>query len=242
MSNHAPSPVPLHVAIVMDGNGRWAKGRGLPRTAGHKAGADAVRRVLTAARDTGVKYLTLFAFSTENWSRPETEVSTLMGLLRQYLRGEGAELHKNNVRLRVVGFRDRMPADVVRTIEQIEHLTEKNTGAVLTLAIDYGGRADIVQAVKRIVDAGLPADAIDETVLNAFLLTAGLPDPDLIIRTSGEQRVSNFLLWQGAYAEFYFTDTLWPDFDETAFAAALAAFAGRERRFGAVTTASGKAG
>ena len=216
----------------MDGNGRWAQARGLPRTDGHKAGAESVRRAVNAAQELGVKYLTLFGFSTENWQRPEHEIAILMGLLRHYLRGEAAELHKNNIRLRVAGFRDRLPADVVKTIEQMEQLTAKNTAGNLTIALDYGGRQDIVQAVKRLMESGVPADAVDEQLVDKFLLTAGLPDPDLVIRTSGEQRISNFLIWQAAYAEFYFTDVLWPDFNKSDFALAITEFNKRERRFG----------
>lgn len=232
--------VPKHVAIVMDGNGRWAKERGLPRLAGHKAGAEAVRRTIKAAQAAGVANVTLFGFSTENWARPKDEVNGLMLLLRQYLLGEGAELHKNNIRLRVIGFRERMPVDVVKSIQQIEALTHKNTSGTLTLALDYGGQQDVVQAVQRIVEAGIPAEAVNASVLESFLLTAGLPPVDLFIRSSGEQRLSNFMLWNLAYAELYFTPTLWPDFNEDTFNQALNAFQNRDRRFGALAPQRGE--
>ncbi|HTV88520.1 MAG TPA: polyprenyl diphosphate synthase, partial [Stellaceae bacterium] len=207
---------PRHVAIIMDGNGRWAKARGLPRIAGHRRGAEAVRRTLVAAGELGIPYLTLFGFSSENWRRPLDEIDDLMGLLRHYLRGEIAELHKNAVRLRVIGDRRRLSDDIVAMIDNAETLTRGNGGVNLTVALSYGGRAEIVAAVRAIaaeIAAGsIAVEAIDEELFARHLFTADLPDPDLLIRTSGEQRISNFLLWQCAYAELVFTKTLWPDF------------------------------
>ncbi|SOE01632.1 isoprenyl transferase [Caenispirillum bisanense] len=232
-------PMPVHVAIIMDGNGRWARARGLPRTAGHRQGAEAVRRVVRAAGEMGIGTLTLFAFSSENWRRPEDEVTELRGLLRLYLRNEIGELHANGVRLRVIGDRDQFGPETVRLIEQAEALTAGNGGLQLVIALSYGGRAEIAAAARRLAEeakAGLiDPSAIDEDAVTARLFTADIPDPDLLIRTSGEQRVSNFLLWQIAYAEMVFSDTLWPDFDRADLEAAVAAFRGRERRYGGVT-------
>ena len=235
-STSAALSPPLHVAIVMDGNGRWAKARGLPRTAGHRRGADAVRQAVRSAVELGVGYLTLFGFSSENWRRPAAEVHDLMGLLRHYLRGEVAELHGNRVRLRVIGERRRLAPDIIELIESAEALTRGNSALTLTVALSYGGRQDIVQAASLIaaeVAAGrLSASAIDEATFARYLWTADMPDPDLVIRTSGERRVSNFLLWQSAYAEFVFLDTLWPDFSKSDFEHAIREFHGRERRYG----------
>ncbi len=229
-------PPPVHVAIIMDGNGRWAKARGLPRTAGHKRGAEAVRRTVEAARELGVSYLTLYAFSSENWKRPAGEVTDLMGLLRLYLRNEVNNLHKNGIRLKVIGDRSRLGTDIVRLIEDSEAKTAGNTALTLLLALSYGGRQEIVEAARALahdVAKGLISpDSVDEDAINARLSTAGIPDPDLIIRTSGEQRISNFLLWQGAYAELVFMDTLWPDFGRNELEAAIRDFHGRDRRFG----------
>jgi undecaprenyl diphosphate synthase len=231
-----PRPLPRHIAIIMDGNGRWAKARGLPRLAGHRRGAEAVRRTLVAAGEFGIRYLTLFGFSSENWKRPHAEVDDLMGLLRHYLRGEIAELHKNGVRLRVIGDRRRLSADIVAMIENAEALTRANPGVNLTVALSYGGRAEIVAATQAIAAAAaageLMPEAIDEQVIAARLFTADLPDPDLLIRTSGEQRISNFLLWQCAYAEFVFTQTLWPDFGRADLEQAIVEYGGRDRRYG----------
>ncbi len=227
-----------HVAIIMDGNGRWARSRGLPRTAGHKQGAEAVRRIAKAAGELGVQYLTLFGFSSENWSRPESEIKDLMNLLRHYLRGETAELHKNGACLKVIGNRERLDDDIVRMIENAEELTEENDKITVVIALNYGGRDDIVQAVKRLHNAHIDEKLAEETIeaqLPGFLMTQGIPDPDLLIRTSGEQRISNFLLWQCAYSELYFTDTLWPDFDKSDLQAAIEDFSSRERRFGALS-------
>jgi undecaprenyl diphosphate synthase len=220
----------------MDGNGRWAKARGLPRTAGHRRGADAVREAVKSAVALGVSYLTLFGFSSENWRRPATEVDDLMGLLRLYLRSEVAELHKNGVRVRVIGDRTRFSGDIVELIEGAEALTRENRRLVLTVALSYGGRQDIVQAARNLasdVQAGkLTSAQIDEALFSNSLWTADMPDPDMVIRTSGERRVSNFLLWQSAYAEFVFLDTLWPDFSRSDFEYAIREYHGRERRYG----------
>jgi len=229
---------PRHVAIIMDGNGRWAKMRGLPRTAGHKRGAESVRNAVSAARKLGISYLTLFGFSSENWKRPEGEVRALMGLLRLYLRGEVDGLHKNGVRLRVLGERSRLDRDIVTLIEQAEAKTRDNTELTLLLALSYGSRQEMVGAARKLAaeaKAGLiDPEEIDEDALAGRLFTAGLPDPDLLIRTSGECRISNFLLWQCAYAEMLFLDTLWPDFGEADLERAVRDFICRERRFGAV--------
>jgi undecaprenyl diphosphate synthase len=237
MSTDASSrSVPRHVAIIMDGNGRWAKARGLPRIAGHRSGAEAARRAVTAAAELGIPYLTLFGFSSENWKRPSTEISDLMGLLRHYLHGEIAELHRNGVRLKVIGELSKLDPDIISLIEHAEALTRDNSRIYLTMALSYGGRAEIVAAVRaiaRLVAAGkLAADAIDEDCLTRHMFTADIPDPDLLIRTSGEQRISNFLLWQCAYSELVFTKTLWPDFSKCDLEQAVDEFCGRERRYG----------
>jgi undecaprenyl diphosphate synthase len=232
-----PPGVPVHVGVIMDGNRRWARARGLPAALGHKAGADAVRRTVEAAGHSGIGWLTLFAFSSENWQRSDDEVRELTGLLRFYLRNEIAALHKNRVRLRVIGERERFGPETTAAIRDAEALTAGNTGLNLTVALSYGSRAEIAAAARtlaREVAAGrLAPEAVDDAALSRHLFTAGMPDPDLIIRTSGEQRLSNFLLWQAAYAEFWFTDTLWPDFGAADLAQAVAAFARRERRYGA---------
>ena len=239
MSSNLASPrsLPRHIAIIMDGNGRWAQARGLPRIAGHRQGAEAVRRTVRAAGELGIPYLTLFGFSSENWKRPLEEVDDLMGLLRHYLRGEIAELHRNGVRLRVIGDRERLAADIVTLITNAEELTRENNGVNLTIALSYGGRAEIVAAVRAIaakaVDGTVPPEEIGEEVISRHLFTTDIPDPDLLIRTSGEQRISNFLLWQCAYSELVFTKTLWPDFGRADLEQAIADFGGRERRYGA---------
>jgi len=228
---------PAHVAIIMDGNGRWAKARGLPRIAGHRRGAESVRRAITAAAELGISYLTLFGFSSENWKRPSDEVNDLMGLLRHYLRGEIAELHQQGVRMKVIGDRARLAPDIVTMIDNAETLTQDNKRLTLIVALSYGGRDDIVQASRKLAEevaAGrIQAKDIDETRLSASLFTAGIPDPDLLIRTSGEQRISNFLLWQLAYTELVFIDTLWPDFGRADLEKAISDYHGRERRYGA---------
>lgn len=233
---------PRHVAIIMDGNGRWASARGLSRIEGHKKGAEAAQRAVQAARDLGISYVTLFGFSSENWRRPAVEVDGLMGLLRYYLKKETDELHKSNARLRVIGDRARLPQDIVEMILQAEDITKANTGLTVVIALSYGGRQDIVFAAREVARAAaagkLSPDDICEDVFASYLMTQGLPDPDLMIRTSGENRISNFLLWQLAYAEMFFTDTLWPDFCRADLEAALAFFAGRERRYGGLPTCS----
>jgi undecaprenyl diphosphate synthase len=232
----SPQAPPAHVAIIMDGNGRWAKARGLPRIAGHRRGAEAVRRTVVAAADLGISYLTLFGFSSENWKRPTGEIDELMSLLRVYLRGEIAELHRNGVRVRVIGDRSRLAADIVTLIVNAEELTRENTRLTLIVALSYGGRHDIVQAAQHLaaeaVAGRVRLEAIDESQFADHLFTAGIPDPDLLIRTSGEQRISNFLLWQTAYTELVFVETLWPDFGVNDLAKAISEFHGRDRRYG----------
>ena len=231
-----PEAGPVHVGLIMDGNRRWAKGRGLPRALGHKAGVEAVRRTVRAAADAGIGWLTLFAFSSENWQRSADEVRDLTGLLRLYLRLEVATLARNGVRLRVIGERERFGADTMAAIQEAEAATAHNTRLNLTVALSYGARAEIAAAARALaadIAAGrLAPEAVDEAALAARLSTAGMPDPDLIIRTSGEQRLSNFLLWQAAYAEFVFLDVLWPDFEAAHLDQALAEFRRRQRRFG----------
>jgi undecaprenyl diphosphate synthase len=233
MEGVTPLSIPNHVAIIMDGNGRWAASRGLPRVAGHRAGVKAVRRSIEAAGRLGVKFLTLFAFSSENWQRPQSEITDLTGLLRQYLRSELNELHEKGVRLKVIGERDRFGPKLAEDLAAAESRTAENEKLTLIMALSYGGRADIVSAARRAVASGLAVEAITEQNFGAWLATDGVPDPDLLIRTSGEQRISNFLLWQTAYSELYFTDVLWPDFGEAEFAGAVLEFSRRERRFGA---------
>ncbi|HYI72473.1 MAG TPA: isoprenyl transferase [Skermanella sp.] len=235
-----PYAPPKHVAIIMDGNGRWAKARGLPRTAGHRKGVEAVRRTVEAARELGVPYLTMFGFSSENWRRPEGEVFDLMQLLRFYLRSEIAELHKNGVRLRVIGDRAKLSGDIVTMIEKAEELTRNNTELNLIIALSYGARQEIVEATRQMVrdalEGRLSPEEITEESFSARLLTRDVPDPDLLVRTSGEQRISNFLLWQSAYTELVFVDTLWPDFTKRDLEDAIREFNRRDRRYGAVGT------
>ena len=234
--NAASIQVPRHVAIIMDGNGRWAAARHLPRVAGHRAGAQAVRRTIEAAIAAGVEWLTLYAFSSENWQRPEDEVTDLTGLLRHYLRHEIAELHRERVRLRAIGDRVRFGSDVAAELAEAERLTAGNTRLNLTVALSYGGRPEIVAAAQAVARAALEGrldpEKRTEQAFSAFLFTAGMPDPDLVIRTSGERRVSNFLLWQAAYAEYTFPEVLWPDFGAAHFDSALKDFAARDRRYG----------
>ncbi len=233
-----PTP-PVHVAIIMDGNGRWARARGLPRTEGHRRGAEAVRRTVRAASNAGISYLTLFGFSSENWKRPLEEVRDLMGLLRFYLKKEIADLHKNNVRFKVIGDRSRLDKDIVTMISDAEQQTAANTDLTLILALSYGGRAELASALRSIAgevaDGKLSPDVITEEIIASHLFTHDIPDPDLLIRTSGERRISNFLLWQLAYAELVFLDVLWPDFDADHLSQALNDFSSRERRFGATS-------
>lgn len=231
--------LPKHIAVIMDGNGRWAKARGLPRTAGHKQGAEAARKIVKNAADLGIEYITLFGFSSENWSRPKSEIKDLMNLLRYYLRSETAELHKSGARLRVIGDRSALDSDIVKLIENAEELTRENDQITAIIALNYGGRQDILHAVKRIHDAHIGDELSIDTIeaqFPGFLMTQGTPDPDLMIRTSGETRISNFLLWQCAYTEFVFTDVLWPDFGYEDLKRAVVEFGQRDRRFGAVKT------
>jgi undecaprenyl diphosphate synthase len=231
--------MPKHIAIIMDGNGRWAEARGLPRNMGHKAGIEATKKITKYAAEKGVEYLTLFGFSTENWKRPAEEVNELMRLLRFYLKAEMADLHRNKIRLRVIGFKEDLPDDIQVLIKQAEDMMADNAGLNLTIALNYGGRQDILQAAARMAQdiqaKDIEPDEITASLFNQYLLTRELPDSDLIIRTSGENRMSNFLLWQGAYTELHFTDTLWPDFAENDFDSALQDYKKRERRFGAVS-------
>jgi len=231
-------PPPVHVAIIMDGNGRWAKARGLPRSAGHKRGAEAARKAVRAATEAGVSYITLFGFSSENWNRPDEEVTDLMGLLRFYLNREVKSLQKEGVKLRVIGNRQMLPDDIQELIEKAEKQTENNTRITLIIALSYGGRAEIVNAARALAvkasEGGVDPSAINEEMFSDNLETAGIPDPDLLIRTSGEKRISNFLLWQTAYSEFIFTDTLWPDFSAEDFNVAIDEFGTRERRYGKI--------
>jgi len=230
--------LPCHVAIIMDGNGRWAKARGLPRTAGHKKGADAVRKTLEACGDLGIQYLTLFAFSSENWTRPEEEVGVLMGLLKQYLKSELAHMHRENIRFKMIGDRSRFSKDILRLIENAEDTTKDNDSLQLTVALGYGGRDELIKASQKAAEmvkqGSLQVEEIDEAFFPSLLETAGMPDPDLLIRTSGEKRISNFLLWQLAYAELVFIDTLWPDFNRATLDNALAEYTQRDRRYGGI--------
>lgn len=230
-------PPPVHVGIIMDGNGRWAQTRGLPRVAGHRQGAEAVRKAVTGAVDLGIQYLTLFGFSNENWKRSESEVSALMGLLRLYLRQEVAELDRQGVRIKFIGDREKLAGDIVALIEGAEEKTRGNNTLTLTIALSYGARQEITSAARKLarmaVDGEIKPDDITEDVFENFLETASIPDPDLIIRTSGEQRISNFLLWQLAYAELVFVDTYWPDFSKQILEEAVDEFNRRERRYGA---------
>lgn len=229
---------PSHVAIIMDGNGRWAKARGLPRTAGHKAGVEAVRRTVRAAGEMRIPWLTLYAFSSENWSRPKSEISDLMGLLRLFIRRDLADLHKNGVRVRVIGSRDGLETDIARLLSEAETLTAGNRNMNLVIAFNYGARDEITRAARamaeKVRDGLLKADEITADMLETHLDTAEIPDPDLIIRTSGEQRLSNFLLWQAAYTEFVFLPCHWPDFGAEQLSEAISVFETRTRRFGGI--------
>ena len=230
---------PKHVAIIMDGNGRWAKARGLPRVAGHRAGVEALRRAVRAAPDLGVEWLTVYAFSAENWSRPKSEVSDLMGLLKLFIRRDLAELHQSGVRVRIIGERSGLAADISALLCEAEALTAGNSRLNLVIAFNYGGRDEIARAARRIAAAALRGDIAPESITSetfaGFLDTAGMPDPDLVIRTSGEQRMSNFLPWQSTYSELVFLQCYWPDFTREHFVDAMQQFAARERRFGGVT-------
>ncbi len=230
---------PRHVAIIMDGNGRWAAARGLPRAAGHRRGADAVKVACESAIRLGVHYLTLFGFSSENWTRPDHEVRDLMGLLRYYLQREVGFLQEHSIRLRVIGDRTRLASDIVAAIEAAEAATAASRQLTLTIALSYGGRAEITMAARRLAEAAasglIDCAAIDESALANFLYTSDMPDPDVVVRTSGEQRLSNFLLWQIAYAELVFIDTFWPDFGRQHFEEVVREFCQRERRYGAIS-------
>lgn len=227
-----PLKVPTHVAIVMDGNGRWAKQRGLPRTEGHRQGSENLRRILRASVEEGIQILTIYAFSTENWSRPPSEVRMLMRILELFLDRELYEMHENGVHLRHFGELDKVHPTIREKIHRGIELTRRNTRITLNVAFNYGGRAEITRAVQQIIRAGIPADQVTEETISQHLYTAGIPDPDLIIRTSGELRVSNFLIWQGAYSEYYYTPTYWPDFDGAELHKAVVEYSRRKRRFG----------
>ncbi len=230
--------VPIHVGIIMDGNGRWAAARGLPRFEGHRRGVEALRRTVQAAIDLGIRYLTVYSFSSENWTRPHEEVSDLMGLLKRFIRKDLAELHRNGVRVLIIGEREGLAPDIRALLGEAEDLTRGNEGLQLVVAFNYGGRQEIAAAVRRIafrVQSGeISPASVNADLIAAHLDTAGIPDPDLIIRTSGEQRLSNFLMWQTAYSEFVFLPGHWPDFDRDCLESALAAYKSRERRFGGV--------
>jgi undecaprenyl diphosphate synthase len=228
---------PAHVAIIMDGNGRWARDRGLPRSQGHRAGVENVRRVVRCMAGHGVEYLTVFAFSTENWERPDEEVGALIALMGEAIRQETEPLHREGVRIRHIGRLDRLPDGLQKAIHRSVELTKDNRRMTLSIAYDYGGRGEIIDAVRAIMADGLAPSEITEEVFRRYLYTFELPDPDLVIRTAGEMRMSNFLLWQAAYAEYYATDAHWPDFDEAQVARALAAYGGRRRRYGRVGAA-----
>ncbi len=226
--------LPAHIAIIMDGNGRWAAQRHLPRVEGHRAGIDSVRDVVETSARLGIEVLTLYAFSVENWKRPRTEINTLMTLLKRYLRLELSTLLKNDIRFRVIGRKDELSADVQDELDLATHQTERNGGMLFNIALNYGGRAEIVDAAKRVLAAGVKPDDLDERKFSEFLYTAGQPDPDLLIRTSGEMRVSNFLLWQIAYSEIWVTETLWPDFRRRHLLEAVVAYQKRDRRYGGI--------
>jgi undecaprenyl diphosphate synthase len=239
----APFKAPRHVAIIMDGNGRWAAARGLPRGEGHRRGVEALRRTVRAAGEIGISYLTIFSFSAENWSRPASEVSELMGLLRRFIRNDLAELHRHNVRVRIIGERRNLEPEIGRLLVEAEELTKSNDGLTLMVAFNYGARQEIARAAQRIAEEAIkgkldPSAVTTETVAG-FLDAPDLPDPDLIIRTSGEQRLSNFLLWQAAYSELVFVPTYWPDFDRATLEAAIREYQQRERRFGGLIAKTG---
>lgn len=226
------TPVPYHIGIIMDGNGRWAQQHGLPRLEGHRAGTENIRRVLRACGEYGVKIVTIYAFSTENWYRPREEVRGLIGILEGVLENEVENLHREGVKLRHVGELEGLPDRLKQAVLGAIELTKENTGLTLNVAFNYGGRAEIVRAVQRILEDDVDRGDLDEDLFSQYLYTAGLPDPDLIIRTGGEMRLSNFLIWQSAYAEYYSTSTYWPDFDKEELSKAFLAYAQRERRFG----------
>jgi undecaprenyl diphosphate synthase len=228
----ALTKIPTHVAIIMDGNGRWARKRGLPRLAGHRAGVENIRRVLESAVEFGVKVLTIYAFSTENWGRPDDEVQGLIRIFEDVIRREVPEMHKNGVKLRHLGRLDGISDTMKRAVEKAIELTKNNDRILLNVAFNYGGRAEILDAIRRMIQEGIPPEQVDEDLFCRHLYTDGLPDPDLVIRTAGEMRLSNFLIWQAAYAEYYSTETCWPDFDKLELYNALLTFSQRQRRFG----------
>jgi undecaprenyl diphosphate synthase len=231
-----PARMPAHVAIIMDGNGRWANQRGLPRLLGHRAGTDNVRTVLEASVEFGIKYLTIYAFSTENWKRPPDEVVGLFEIMAEVIRTETEELHRNGVRVRHIGRSEGIPPELARAISEATARTKDNDRLVLNVAFNYGGRAELVDAVRRMIADRVPPEQVDEDLIGRYLYTGGQPDPDLIVRTAGEMRLSNFLIWQSAYAEYYFTETYWPDFGREELKQALFSYENRERRYGRVLT------
>ena len=235
-TNIPADKLPRHVAIIMDGNGRWALSRGLPRLAGHKAGTENLRRIIRASVEFGVKYLTIYAFSTENWGRPPEEVQGLMFILEDVLNRELAELHKEGVQLRHIGRLERLAPNLQEKVLDAIELTKNNDRLILNVAFNYGGRDEIVHAIQNIIKDGIPSEEVTEALVSRYLYTAGVPDPDLIVRPSGELRVSNFLIWQGAYSELYVTPKYWPDFDKEEYRRALEAFASRDRRYGKVSS------
>jgi len=226
--------VPVHVAIIMDGNGRWAQKRGLPRLDGHRVGVDSIQKILKTLSQKGVQYVTLYAFSTENWNRPEEEVTGILEILQYALRVQTEALHENNVRIVHIGKQDRLSPQLREEVAHAEELTRENSGITLNVAFDYGGRDEILAAVKKIIRDGIPEDQVDEALFQSYLFTGHSPDPDLIIRTGGEMRISNFLLWQSAYSEYYHTTTLWPDLDSDELERVLEDYSTRQRRFGRV--------
>ncbi|MCZ2128323.1 MAG: isoprenyl transferase [Anaerolineales bacterium] len=235
-ANIPPEKTPRHVAMIMDGNGRWALQRGLPRLAGHKAGTENLRRIIRATVEFGVKYLTIYAFSTENWGRPAEEVNGLMLILQNVIDRELKELHAEGVQLRHIGRLERLDPAVQKKVLRAIDLTKNNQRLILNVAFNYGGRDEIVNAIQRIVKEGIPADEVNDELVSRYLFTVGVPDPDLIVRTSGELRISNFLIWQAAYSEWYVTPTLWPDFDKEEYRRALQTYANRDRRYGKVSS------
>jgi undecaprenyl diphosphate synthase len=235
-NDNSPGKIPLHIAIIMDGNGRWALSRGLPRLAGHRAGTENLRRVIEACVEFGIQYLTLYAFSTENWGRPGEEVRGLMRILENVIDRELQELHEEGVKLRHIGRLDRIRPSLKKKVLDAIELTKNNTRLILNIAFNYGGRDEIVWAIRHIIKDGVDPESVTDALVSRYLFTAGVPDPDLIIRTSGELRGSNFLIWQGAYAEWYFTPTFWPDFGKEELRIAIDEFSHRERRYGQIKT------
>ena len=233
-----PQYVPGHVAIIMDGNGRWAKARGLPRLAGHRAGTENLRRIITACVEFGIKYLTIYAFSTENWGRPDDEVQGLLQIVETVIDKELAELHKNGVQLRHIGRLERLPEHLQKKVNHAIELTKNNERLVLNIAFNYGGRDEILCAIRRMIDEGVKSEEISEELVSSYMFTYASPDPDLIVRTSGEMRLSNFLIWQGAYSEWYVTPKLWPDFDRECLLEAITSYNQRDRRYGKLSASN----